>query len=247
MRFLAALAFLVSTNCWSADLATLQLLSKKFPPLQASLFRNLKDQPMDKSYEFDANRSPEEALKDGLGGQCNMHARVAALALMRNGVPAQNIRIVSAVNNSSLDRLCSGRKGKAAANSSDSLTGHVFLLIKSGSAWYLVNTTTVPGTPPAQSYGRLGLEYTQFMSPNELDARMAEGPTALPNEAKKSLPPEIFGDMTIFSSVRPDKYPLNDFAGRRKLVASGSLTNDKCRYDGSANNFSRSSPARAAH
>ncbi len=233
MSSITLLLVFFSSPTWAAT-NHLSLLSELFPAAHQQLFRNLRDQKMNPSYEFDVGRTPEEALKEGMGGACNTHARTAALTLMKNGVPAEDLRIVSAVNNSSLDALCLGKKAKAAQATRDGLAGHVFLLIKSGAGWYLVNTTTVPKTPPAQKFGPLGLEYAVFISPQALDAQMKAGPVRIPNTATGSLPPSIFGTMTIFSSVRPDRYPLHDFSGRRRLVASGNLASDVCRYNGSA-------------
>src|SRR5215210_218437 len=62
----------------------LELLSKTYSKAANTLFRNVQG-PVDPSYEFDM-RSPEQALSDGLGGSCKVHARVAALTLMNNGV-----------------------------------------------------------------------------------------------------------------------------------------------------------------
>jgi hypothetical protein len=232
MRLWLALIFILTSATQAADLTNIELLAKVFPVTHTKLFRNLKDQKMDNSYEFDVNRTPERALEEGTGGQCNMHARVAALSIMRSGISASNLRIVSAVNNSSLAKLCSGRKGKAANIVNDGLSGHVFLLLKSGKAWYLVNTTTVPGTPPAKPFGQFGLEYIPFMSAHELEEKMRAGPVALPDEVKATLPPTIFGNMTIFHSVRPDQYPLHILKKRPNLISSGSLSSDICRYDG---------------
>ncbi len=232
INFLTLAAVSFSSSLWASG-NSLVLLSEVFPPAHQQLFRNLRDQRMNPSYEFDVGRTPEEALKEGMGGACNTHARTAALTLMKNGVPAEDLRIVSAVNNSSLDALCLGNKGKAAHATRDGLAGHVFLLLRSAENWYLVNTTTVSKTPPAQKFGPMGLEYVAFMSPTNLDAQIKAGPVRIPNAVTRSLPPSVFGTMTIFSSVRPDRYPLHDFSGRRRLVASGTLSSDVCRYSGS--------------
>ena len=103
----------------AANAGTLELLAKVFPPMREQLFRNLKGQRMEVSYAFDVARTPEQALREGKGGQCNMHARVAALSLMKAGIPAGDLRIVSAVNDSSLNKLCSNKKSKPAAKVRD--------------------------------------------------------------------------------------------------------------------------------
>lgn len=215
-----------------ADSNHLELLSKILGPAKVQLFRNLHGQKMKPTYEFDVGRTPEKALEEGVGGACNTQARVAALELMKNGAPAEDLRIVSAVNDSSLDQLCLGKKNAMSSETDDGLAGHVFLLLKSNSNWYLVNTTTVPNAPPDKRFGKLGLEYIQFLSPGALDDKMKAGPVSIPNEVIGTLPSDIFGPMTIFSSVRPDQYPLHDFSGRRRLVASGTLSSAVCRYNG---------------
>ena len=221
---------------WSSTVSAqerLEFLAKTFPASYKTLFRNVTSNELNPSYEFDAQREPEQALEEGLGGHCNTHARVAAYTLMKNGVPAKDLRIVSSISDRSLDALCKGRKDSAATAGRDGLSGHVFLLMRSEKQWYLVNTTTVPGTPPAKPFGKLGLEFTPFVGPEELEREMKKGPVPLPTAVTQSLPP-VFGPMTIFHAIRPDKYPVHDFAGRRKLVASGSLESEICRYDGSA-------------
>ncbi len=208
----------------------IETLLQHYPQAHQTLFRNLKAKQPIPSYDFDANREPEHALKEGMGGQCNTHARVAALALMKNGVRAEDLRIVSAVNNSALDKLCENRKGLSANHTKDGLSGHVFLLLKSNNQWQLINTTTVPGTPPAKPFAPQELEMTSFHSPEKLEAMMQRGPVQIPEAVTQSLPKNIFGKMTIFHSVRPDQYPSHDFSKRKNLIASGSLNSDICRY-----------------
>ncbi|MBP7843833.1 MAG: hypothetical protein KA116_03390 [Proteobacteria bacterium] len=237
-----ALVFLISLSAIAYEINPLELLSREYPKDQKSLFRNLKaGQALNTSYDFDANREPQIALQEGLGGQCNTHARVAALTLMKNGISPEDIRIVSAINNLSLDKLCLGLKGKSANPTApnDGLGGHVFLLVKSEGKWFLVNTTTIPGTAASSKLGPLGLEYIPYLSPDELGKYMNEGPVLIPSTVTQSMPKEFSGPMTIFSSIQPDKYPLNDFKSRRNFVASGNINSDICKYDGAGGTMSK--------
>jgi hypothetical protein len=236
------LLFFISLSAIAYEINPIELLSKEYPKDQKSLFRNLKPgQALNTSYDFDANRDPQSALQEGLGGQCNTHARVAALTLLKNGIPPQDIRVVSAINNLSLDKLCLGKKGKSANPTApnDGLGGHVFLLVKSEGKWFLVNTTTIPGTASSSKFGALGLEMTPYLSPEELEKYMEQGPVLIPSTVTQSMPKEFSGPMTIFSSIQPDKYPLNGFKSRRNFVASGNINSDICKYDGAGGNLSK--------
>jgi hypothetical protein len=217
-----------------ANSERLKLLADQYPDFHERLFRNLRDQPLNTSYDFDANRTVGQMLEQGMGGSCNTHALVAAESLMRSGVPAADLRIVSAVDNRSLDALCFRRKQLSALKNDQSLSGHVFLLLRSGAAWYLVNTTTVPGTPPAEPFAHsLNLEFVEFHDPETLAKKMEAGPVSVPPQVTTSLPKEIFGPLSIFHVERPDQYKPHDFEARRRLIASGNLNSDLCRYDAS--------------
>jgi hypothetical protein len=243
---LMALGFVAPLG--ARERTNLDIFSQVSRSTYQKLFRNTAGQASNPTYDFDATRSPAEALSAGLGGQCNTIAKAIAYELIQSGIPDGDIRIVSAVNNSSLDRLCRGQRGKAArAAANDGLSGHVFVLIKSEGTWFLVNSTTIPGSPPAQPFGPLGLELTPFMDPMELDAAMKKGPVQIPKSITETLLPTHFGAMTIFHSSKLSEHPLHNFEARRNLIASGQVDSTPCRYDGAPDTSvtpSRSHPLR---
>jgi len=237
MKFLKVPFFILcaTLSCQSfASTERQELLARLMPQAHQRLFRNLRGRPMNPTYEFDVLRSPEQALEEGLGGHCNTHARVAAYTLMQHGVPAEDLRIVSAVNDSSYDSLCYGLAGRSARWSNDGMSGHVLLLMRDGAQWFLINTTTIPGTPPGNSYGdERGLEVVPFVDAAHLESAVSTTAIAIPGDALRSLPP-FFSSMTIFQVLRPDAFVTHDFEQRRNLIASGQMDSDVCRYDASA-------------
>lgn len=103
------------------------------------------DRPSRHPYEWDSIRSPEKMLTDLDGGSCGSFALSAAALLKQAGVPDEDMRIVSAVNLDDYSKICPGKAGEPRVKNPDTgASGHVFLLVKMGDAWELVNTSQNP-------------------------------------------------------------------------------------------------------
>ena len=128
---------------------------KGYPP-----FQELKEEDQTKirkmvgdgKYEMDSLRTTEEILGYRCGGYCSSHARSFARLLEESGVSGKQIRIVSAVNDEDLKKICPGKKGHARdAKYNGGASGHVFVMVqlKPGDekSWTLINTTHDPIRP----------------------------------------------------------------------------------------------------
>jgi|GEM_PF-3979329 len=128
---------------------------KGYPP-----FQELKEEDQTKirkmvgdgKYEMDSLRTTEEILGYRCGGHCSSHARSFARLLEESGVNGNRIRIVSAVNDEDLKKICPGKKGQARdAKYNGGASGHVFVMVqlKPGDekSWTLINTTHDPIRP----------------------------------------------------------------------------------------------------
>lgn len=103
------------------------------------------NRPGQSPYEWDSIRSPEKMLTDLDGGTCGTFALSAAALLKQAGVPDEDIRIVSAVNLEDFSKICPGKAGEARVqNPETGASGHVFVLVKMGASWELINTSQNP-------------------------------------------------------------------------------------------------------
>lgn len=93
--------------------------------------------------ELDSSRTVPQMCEQKVGGSCGTMARVFAELLIRSGIPADNVRIVSAASDPDLRRLCEGRSGQGfnSRYMGPPPNGHVFVLVKDGEQWRLINTT----------------------------------------------------------------------------------------------------------
>ena len=224
----------------------------------------------DGGYELDALRTTEQILKYRCGGHCSAHARSFASLLEASGVSRDRIRIVSAVNNDDLKKICPGKRGEARnANYRGGASGHVFVMVQlkpgDDKSWSLINTTQDPfRTNMKNQYrGAHGQELSELLklpdhgshryqnarsllekmdasdvemsnwgnfpfAPKALVERVDQKPVSIPDSIIKSGP---LKPMTIFSVESSESYLRHTFQERLNLVASGEVSNLKCRYD----------------
>jgi hypothetical protein len=124
----------------------------------------------DGGYELDALRTTEQILRYRCGGHCSAHARSFASLLDASGVSRDRIRIVSAVNNDDLKKICPGRRGRARnANYRGGASGHVFVMVQlkpgDDKSWSLINTTQDPFRPDRKNQyrGAHGKEVSELL------------------------------------------------------------------------------------
>jgi hypothetical protein len=129
-------------------------------------------------YDLDSARTPAEMMSQRIGGDCGTHARVFAELIQHLGIPASDLRIVSAVCTQEYDRFCAGGRGsKADPTYRGGASGHVFVLLKVGGAWKLVNTTLSPLRyalgPHAKGVNELATERSKINSQKTSDLYQA--------------------------------------------------------------------------
>jgi hypothetical protein len=126
--------------------------SPRFQELKEKDQQRIRQIFRDGGYELDSLRTTEEILGYRCGGHCSAHARSFARLLEESGVAGERIRLVSAVNDEDLKKICPGKKGQSRnAHYEGGASGHVFVLLQLQSgveaSWTLINTTQDPIRP----------------------------------------------------------------------------------------------------
>ena len=180
----------------------------------------------DASYGLDT-RTAEAVLEQmplKKGGSCGSYAVSVASLLMYAGVPEDDLRIVMAGENSAIKTICpfadqpmrTDAHGQPIANG---LSGHVFVLYRSGSVWKLANTTNA-------ECKTLRPDVLEFFNPVQMVAQMRAGPLSVPpfrNLQSATFQDERTGKamlafpqgLTIVGAWTPRDYPEHNF--RRSL------------------------------
>jgi hypothetical protein len=179
-------------------------------------------------YELDSTRTADQILKEKQGGGCGSASLALAAMLIASGVPEEKVRIVGAVVNEELIRVCP-TDGRVVRKEQTplGLSGHVFVLVDVGNGdWRLVNSTDSSKNP----------DIIKYISPDDLSKKMERGPVQIPPRAYKNMsaipgPDKTFASgMTVFASWKILEYPQHRFSDRFNLVASGNIKNEACRY-----------------
>lgn len=237
------MSLLISIQCWSAQFkpgeptqkaleksgivstdSIIQRLSKVLRLLNDEEYFQPKQQT-ESDYNLDAGRTADEILFQKKGGWCRSSAIAAAAILEASGVKKKDIYLVEAVVNDELKKVCP-QSGKAVLKNDESLSGHVFILIKDKERWILVNATDSSKNP----------DIISFQSPTELAQQMKDHPVQIPQEAYQTMMkiPNVHktfkSGLTVFGVSPMDQVPKHTFQQRYNLVASGNLHNSVCRY-----------------
>lgn len=174
--------------------------------------------PYDERYHLDSLRTVEQILTQKIGGYCNNYALVFSAMLGRAGVRPDDMRIVAAVNDDDLARICPAAGAPRAEHPNSGASGHVFVAVKGDSGrWRLVNTVG----------GEKSHQWAPWSKPADVEAQMRSGPLAVPSKAAHGTP---YKPMTVFAVWRSDAEPLHTFEQRLNLIASGTLDGKLCRY-----------------
>ena len=174
--------------------------------------------PFDEKYHIDSLRTAEEILAQKIGGYCNSYALAFAAMLHRAGVPADDIRVVAAVNDRDLALICPEAGAPRSEHPRSGASGHVFVAVKHPSGiWRLINTV-----------GRAKMhDQAVWPEPAVVEAWMRQAPLAVPSAATRS---GSYQPMTIFAVWREGEQPLHTFEQRFNLIASGTIHGKVCRY-----------------
>jgi hypothetical protein len=174
--------------------------------------------PYDEKYHLDSLRTPEQILEQKIGGYCNNLALVFSAMLEKAGVPRDGMRIVAAVNDDDLGRICPKAGAPRAEHPRTGASGHVFVAVKGDSGrWRLINTVG----------GAKNHQWAFWPEPSVVEARMSSGPLPVPGKAAHGSP---YKPMTVFAVWRAGDEPLHTFEQRLNLIASGTLDGKLCRY-----------------
>jgi hypothetical protein len=173
--------------------------------------------PYDQRYHLDSLRTPEQILAQKIGGYCNNYALVFSSMLERAGVPADDMRIVAAVNDDDLARICPKAGAPRVEHPRSGASGHVFVAVREASRWRLINTVG----------GAKSHQWAPWPKPSVVEARMRSGPLPVPREAAHGAP---YKPMTVFAVWRAGEEPRHTFEQRLNLIASGALDGMLCRY-----------------
>jgi hypothetical protein len=174
--------------------------------------------PFDQRYHLDSLRTPEQILDQRLGGYCNNYALVFSAMLAQAGVPRDELRIVAAVNDDDLAKICPKAGAPRAEHPRTGASGHVFVAVKGDSGrWRLLNTVG----------GAKSHQWAFWPEPAVVEAKMSAGPLSVPEKAAHGRP---YKPMTVFAVWREGDEPLHTFEQRLNLIASGTLDGKLCRY-----------------
>lgn len=174
--------------------------------------------PYDQRYHLDSLRTTEQILSQKIGGYCNNYALVFSSMLMSSGVPADEMRVVAAVNDDDLARICPAAGAPRVEHPRTGASGHVFVAVKEPSGrWRLLNT--VGGAKSHQS--------APWPEPSVIEERMRAGRVSVPEAAAHGAP---YKPMTVFAVWTAGEEPRHTFEQRLNLVASGTLDGKLCRY-----------------
>lgn len=234
----AALAILLASRAWAGpavDAAVAKAGLSPSDPLEVKIEKTLTllvnekyfephgtpdnlPPPYDQRYHLDSLRTPEQILTEKIGGYCNNYALVFSAMLMRAGVSPDAMRIVAAVNDDDLARICPKAGAPRAEHPRTGASGHVFVAIKGVSGrWRLLNTVG----------GSNSHQWALWPEPAAVEAAMRAGPLPVPAKAAHGDP---YKPMTVFAVWRAGEQPLHTFEQRLNLIASGTLDGKLCRY-----------------
>jgi hypothetical protein len=171
--------------------------------------------PFDISYQLDSLRTPEQMLEQKVGGNCGTYSRTFAALLKESGVPDSDMQIVETVMNSELAIICPKAGVPRVANPESGAGGHSFVALKMPNGkWQIINTID----------GSRTYERADWYSPEELQSKMKSEAVAVPYEAFKKLPEDLyFSGLTAFQSWKPSEAPMHSFDQRFDLIASGKI------------------------
>jgi hypothetical protein len=174
--------------------------------------------PYDQRYHLDSLRTPEQILEQKIGGYCNNFALVFSAMLEKAGVPRDDMRIVAAVDDDDLAKICPKAGAPRAEHPHTGASGHVFVAVKGDSGrWRLINTVS-----PVKSH-----QSAPWPEPAVVEKKMSAGPLPVPEKAAHGAP---YQPMTVFAVWREGDEPLHTFEQRLNLIASGTLEGKICRY-----------------
>lgn len=169
-------------------------------------------------YEWDSLRDAEAMLGDRNGGSCGTHGLALAAMLRASGVAADDLRVLGAVEATDYSQICPGAagekrqrswqldddKGQKYKTTEHPASGHVFLLVRLGKQWQLVNTTHDPFQFPRS---RNSVAMTRFQ---EAAKRCPEGDRACVDRARRSAAPHLaLEDFEMAPYLAPEKLDLS--------------------------------------
>lgn len=168
--------------------------------------------PLDHPYHLDSLRTPQQILRQKVGGYCGSAALVFSALLRNSGVSNEDMQIVAAVYAPDLKLICPHSGQPRIDHPRTGASGHVFVAVKfEDKQWRLINT--VDGS---------NYESVNWMAPDELANQMSRAPVQIPFSIYKKFPPELRSmPMVVFQSWAPDQTPLHTFDQRLDMVASG--------------------------
>jgi hypothetical protein len=175
--------------------------------------------PYDRNnYLLDSLRTPDQILTQRIGGYCNNYALVFSAMLTRAGVPADDLRVVAAVDDDDLAKICPRAGAPRVERPRTGASGHVFVAVKGDSGrWRLINTVG----------GAKSHQWAPWPEPSVVAAWMREAPLPVPRRAADGAP---YSPMTVFAVWRPGEEPRHTFEQRLNLIASGTPDGTVCRY-----------------
>jgi len=180
--------------------------------------------PFDVPYQLDSMRTPEQILKQKLGGSCGSSALAFAAVLKASGVDSKDIQIVNSVVNKDLAIICPKAGLPRVQNARSGAPGHVFVAIRfPDGKWKVINSIG----------GSRNYERADWYSPEEVQRRIKFEALAVPRAAFKKLPATTYGSgLTVFQSESLDEVPMHSFEQRYDLIASGNLKQSPaiCRF-----------------